>query len=78
MSTTGRVATIVAGVPSKNLWLYRRIRFKAGDPAALRLAAERLLADPADLTANAPTFMLGDRRRAAEERVQRQARDVGG
>ncbi len=35
MSTSGRVATIVAGVPSKNLWLYRRIRFKAGDPGAI-------------------------------------------
>lgn len=35
MSDSGRTATIVAGVPSRNLWLYRRIRFKAGDPAAL-------------------------------------------
>lgn len=35
MSNSARTATVVAGVPAKNLWLYRRIRFKAGDPAAL-------------------------------------------
>jgi Xaa-Pro aminopeptidase len=35
LSDSGQSATIVAGVPAKNLWLYRRIRFKAGDPAAL-------------------------------------------
>jgi VWFA-related protein len=46
----------------------------AGDPAALRLAADRLLADPSDLTANAPFAMLGERQRAAENQIQRQAR----
>ena len=26
---------VFAGVPATNLWLYRRVRFQVGDPAAL-------------------------------------------
>lgn len=47
----------------------------AGDPAALRLASEQLLGDPANLQANAP-LTLQDRQRTAENEVQRQARAV--
>lgn len=47
----------------------------AGDPAALRLVSEQLLANPANLTANAP-LTLPDRQRTAENEVQRQARAI--
>ena len=47
----------------------------AGDPAALRLASEQLLGNPATLTANAP-LTLQNRQRAAENEVQRAARAI--
>src|SRR5688572_26187577 len=47
----------------------------AGDPAALRLVSEQLLANPANLTANAP-LTVQDRQRTAENEVQRLARAI--